>query len=680
MKRMIKLFGVLIVLLVVAALAAPMFINQETIKAQLIAQVKKATGRTLEIKGDTSVKFFPNIAVSAEDVSLSNPEGFTTPYLVSLKKLETGAELRPLLRGELLINGITLDGATINLEELESGAKNWEFAKDKLKDSAEEAAAAPEAQKKSQSPIKRFALGDVTISDSAVNILKPGANVMALSNIDLNLQGVDANSPLKLEGSAEYKAEKVSIALDIAKTRDFLDNKLSPITASIKLPGASVDFKGEARMGDSIAANGKLDANAASLPQVLAWATGKKPAGNLPKQVAASGTVDYMNKILKLGDATLRADDTKATGSLAINHGGAVPKIAGNLNLGIIDLDALSGKPSTGSTLGNASERTAPQGWSTEKIDLSGLKAVDADLNLAFEKLTSGKFNIGATQAHTAINGGKLALTIKQAQFYSGTLSGVVRAAASGIGADVKANAIDIEAFMIALSGKSRLEGKTNLALNVNANGSSQAAWVNSLNGNGTLKVVDGALKGINIGSFLRNAKQGNFFKSDTESTDFTDLTATYTITNGVLDNKDLAMKSPALRVAGAGSANLPNKTINYRLTPTIAETSKGQGGKDQVAGLSIPLVITGPWSSPSVTPDLAGMAKDALQNPDTIKTLIENPKDIGDVLLGKKPAAGTAPAPATTDGATPATAPLTEKERRTKAIEEGIGGLLKGL
>lgn len=676
MTRLLKIVGIIVVLLIVLALAAPMFISSDTLKAQLVAQVKKATGRTLEIKGDTSVTFFPNIAVSAQDVTLGNPAGFTTPYLVSLKKLETGAELMPLLKGELKINGITLDGATINLEKLESGAKNWEFTKEKLKDSAEAATDAPEAQKKAPATEKRFALGDITITDSAVNFLKPGANVVALNNIALSLQGADASSPLKLEGSAEYKKETLSIALDISKTRDFMDNKLSPITAAIKLPGASLDFKGEARMGESVAASGKLDANAASLPQVLGWATGKKPAANLPKQVAVSGTVEYIHNILKLGDATLRADDMKATGSLAINHSGAVPKIAGNLTLGAIDVDKLTGKSSGGeAAAGGSGAGAASSGWSTALVDLSGLKAVDTDLSLAFEKLTSGKFTLGATQANVAINAGKLALTIKQAQLYNGSMSGVVRASSGGVGADIKANGIDIEALMVALSGKSRLEGKTNLTVNVNASGNSQAAWVNSLGGNGALKVVDGALKGINIGSFLRNAKQGKFFTSDSESTDFTDLTATYTISNGVLDNKDLSMKSPALRVAGSGTANLPNKTINYRLVPTIAETSKGQGGKDAVAGLSIPLLISGPWSSPSVTPDLKGMLQEGLKDPTAIKNLIENPKDIGDLLLGKKPAAETA---APVDGTAAPAAPLTEKEQRNKAIEDGIGGLLK--
>lgn len=677
MKRLLKIAGAVIALLVIATVAAPMFISSDMLKAQLVAQVKKATGRTLEIKGDTSVTFFPNIAVSAADVTLSNPEGFTTPYLVSLKKLATGAELGPLLRGELMINGITLEGATINLEELKSGARNWEFTKEKLKDSAQAATDAPEAQKQSNSPIKRFALGDVTIADGAVNFIKPNANAIALSNIDLTLEGADANSPLKLEGSAQYREENISLALDIAKTREFMDGKFSPIIVAAKLPGASLDFSGQGRMGNSIAVQGKLDANAAALPKVIAWATGKKASDGLPQQVAITGNADYAGKVLKLSDATLRADATKATGTLTVDHGKAVPNIGGSLNLGALDLDTLAGK-SSGAASVSGSSSAKSDGWDSTIIDLSGLKAVDADVNLTLESLTSGKFKLGATQSHVALNDGKLALLIKQSQLYNGSMNGTVRASSAGVGADMKLTGIDIEALMTALSGKSRLEGKTNMALNVNATGKSQREWVGSLNGTGALNVADGALKGINIGSFLRNAKQGQFFKSDSESTDFSDLNATFTIANGVLQNNDLSMKSPALRLAGSGTVNLPAKTLNYKLMPTIAETSKGQGGKDQVAGLTIPLLITGSWNNPSVTPDLAGMLQEGLKNPDTIKQLIENPKDIGDILRGKKPAETTVPAPA--DGTVAPVAAPTEKEQRQKAIEEGIGSLLKGL
>ncbi|PZP85102.1 MAG: hypothetical protein DI582_06965 [Azospirillum brasilense] len=700
-RTVAKIVGGLFAVIIVAALAAPAFISSDTIKAQLIAQVKKATGRTLEINGDTSVRFFPNIEVVAEDVSLSNPAGFTTPQLISLKKLATGAELRPLLRGELLINGITLDGAVIHLEETKDGAKNWEFTTEKVKETAEDATDAPEAQKKSSSPIKRFALGDIVITDSAISYIKPNAEVIELKAINLTLQGADANSPLKLEGSADYRGEQVSLALDVAKPRDFLDAKASPVIAALKLPGASLDFNGSAEMGESIGAKGKLNVNATALPKVLAWATGKPAAGALPKQVTVKADTAYADKTLSLSDATLRVDDVNATGALSVNHSGSKPSIRGNLAFTELDLDAITGKsaePNTNVAGGVTSKASNPStGWSTAPVDLSGLKAVNADVDASWQKLTSGKLTVGATKLNANLQDGKLALTIANAALYNGALSGVVNASSGGsIGADVNMTGIDIEALMTALSGKSRLEGKTNLALAVTAKGKSQSDWVNSLNGSGSLKVVDGALKGINIGQFLRDAKQGFLFKSESESTDFTDLTGSFNIASGVLTNTDLAMKSPALRLAGEGTVNLPAKTLNYRLTPTLAQTSKGQGGKDSVAGITVPLVITGSWSNPSVTPDLEAMLRDPEALKENIKNIGETIKDFNSkddlkrALLGggktdAAPAEATSAPAAASDAGTTAAEPQpvaapSKKEQRQKLIEEGVGSLLKGL
>lgn len=700
LRTVAKILGGFVALIIVALLAAPLFISSDMLKAQLIAQVKKATGRTLEIQGDTSVTLFPNIAVNVNDVTLSNPEGFTTPYFVQLKTLSTGAQLRPLLRGELIIDGITLDGATINMEELKSGAKNWEFTAEKIQDTAEKAAKAPEAQKQSESPIKRFALGDVTITNSAVNMIKPGANVMSLSGIDATLQGADANSPLKLEGNANYREEEISLAIDIANTKQFLNGESSPLIASVKLPGAALDFKGDARMGEAISAKGKLNANTSALPKVLAWATSQPAAEGLPEQVSVKGDLDYNANVIKLGDATLRADSLAASGVLGVNLQQKTPGISGTLDLGDVNLDTLlpptkETKSSGGGAISSSTNKSAPsEGWSNKTVDLSGLKAVNADLNLKLNSLKSGKFELGKTATHVGINDGALALNIAQTALYSGTASGIINASPQGIGANLAISKVNIDALMSALSGDSRLEGLANVKLNVRATGTSQRAWVNSLNGNGAISVRDGALKGINIGQFLRDAKQGFLFKSEAESTDFSELGGTFTIAQGVLTNSDLAMKSPALRVTGSGSANLPARTLNYRLVPTLAQTSKGQGGKDAVGGLTVPLVITGAWSNPSVTPDLAGALQEGLKNPEAIKQNIESIKDtIGDfnskddlkrALLGEKKPATTTPttttAPATKPATTTGTTAPAPKPTKEEQIKQGIGGLLKGL
>jgi AsmA protein len=691
MKRIAKIIGALIALIIIALLVAPMFISTDALKAQLVAQVKKTTGRTLEIKGDTRVSFFPNIAVSAEDVSLSNPGGFNDPVFASFKKLQTGAQLKPLLKGELQINGITLDGAVINLEEAKDGAKNWQFTADNMQKAADTVADAPEAQKKAASPIKRFALGDITITNSTITYLKPGAKRLSVDGIDATIRGADANSPLQLEVAADYRNERVSVALTVKETKKLLNGEQSALEANITVPGGQLRYVGAAKLGDTLATQGALNVSLASLPKVLSWTTGAKASPTLPEQIGLKADAAFENQKLELTNANFAVDSLKGTGNVAVTLGQQPPAVKGRIVLGAIDLDALMPAASGSASAGNAAADSGGSSgeWSNAPINLSGLKAVDTDLALVFESLKKGKLALGAGDLKIRTNAGQLQVDVNRLQLYNGTTKGNVTASNAGIGANLALDGIDIDALMTALSGQSRLSGKTDLALNVKASGNSQRAWVNSLNGTAKLGVRDGALKGINIGQFLRNAKQGFLSESDAVATDFSDLGASFTIANGVVSNSDLAMKSPALRVSGAGTISLPPKTVNYRLVPTLAGTSKGQGGDAAVAGISVPLVISGPWAKPSITPDLAGMVQEGLNNPEALKQNLKNIKEtvkdynsIGDLkkALSGGGTAGTATTTTTTEETPATTAPLTEKEQRKKAIQDGVGSLLKGL
>lgn len=698
MKTFLKIFAAIFSLLILTAIAIPFLISADTLKGQLVAQVKKATGRTLEIKGDTKLTIFPNIAVEASDVTLSNGAGFKAPYLVHFDKLATGAALKPLLKKELIITGITVEGATLNLEQNASGAKNWEFTAEKLQDTAEDVAKAPEAQEESKSPLKRFALGDVTIKDTAVNYNAVGKQPMALSYIDVTLRGADANSPLELDGSAEYNGETISVALDVKDTKDFLAGKDSPIVLALKLPGGSLDFNGSgAMLENDWRAKGALDADFSALSRVMKLATGKA-GGGMPEKVSAKGNLSATRSKIGVSDAKFNVDGTAATGSLAVGLGGAVPNITGNLALGDLDT-AVFNKSGTSEEAGesNSAPRGSREGWSNEPINLDGLKAINADLDLTARSIKSGKLELGATDANVKVAGGKATVNLRKTSLYDGTASGVVSASTAGVAADVNIASVHIEPLLAALMDKSRLRGDANLKLNVRASGNSQQEWVNSMNGNGTFKVLNGAFKGIDVGKFLRDAKKGFMSDSESESTDFTELGGSFSMKDGVVSNSDLAMKSPALRLSGNGSASLPARTVNYRAVPTIAQTSKGQGGKDEVGGLTIPLMITGPWSNISITPDLAGMVQEGLKDPAAFKQNIQGLRDtIGDfnskddlkrLLTGEKapaaeteaPAETTAPAQAAPSEAAPA-APLSEKEQRQQMIEQGIGNLLKGL
>jgi len=106
-----------------------------------------------------------------------------------------------------------------------------------------------------------------------------------------------------------------------------------------------------------------------------------------------------------------------------------------------------------------------------------------------------------------------------------------------------------------------------------------------------------------------------------------------------VLDNRDLLMMSPLMRLNGAGQVNIPREGLDYLLTATVVASLKGQKGEPlaELAGLSVPIRIAGTFAQPKFTLDLASLLKDkGMQElEDTIGDKLFKDKNIGKALEG---------------------------------------------
>ena len=61
-----------------------------------------------------------------------------------------------------------------------------------------------------------------------------------------------------------------------------------------------------------------------------------------------------------------------------------------------------------------------------------------------------------------------------------------------------------------------------------------------------------------------QSAAQGQSADDKTQKTDFSELSASFTIKNGVAHNEDLDAKSPLLRLGGAGDINIAASSLDY--------------------------------------------------------------------------------------------------------------------
>jgi AsmA protein len=201
------------------------------------------------------------------------------------------------------------------------------------------------------------------------------------------------------------------------------------------------------------------------------------------------------------------------------------------------------------------------------------------------------------------------------------------------ISAQFRLDGLNARPFLIDAADFERLEGTANAEFSLSTRGRSQLRLVENLNGEGRASFVDGAIVGINVAGMVRNVASAFQGGGEARKTDFAELSGSFRIKKGILTNDDLWLQAPAVRVAGSGRIDLPQRTVDYRIEPKAASTLKGQGGERDVAGLLVPVIVRGPWDDLSFTPDVGDLARRALEDPEAVREQIEQLGEVGKSL-----------------------------------------------
>ena len=126
MKKLLIAIGLIIVLVIVALIAVPMFIDPNDHKATIVEQVKKHTGRDLTITGDLKMSKFPSLGVDIGEISFGNAPGFGDQPMLKSGQASVSVKLMPLLKKDLQVSTLTLKDVYINLVRDKSGKTNWD--------------------------------------------------------------------------------------------------------------------------------------------------------------------------------------------------------------------------------------------------------------------------------------------------------------------------------------------------------------------------------------------------------------------------------------------------------------------------------------------------------------------------------------------------------------------------
>lgn len=316
-------------------------------------------------------------------------------------------------------------------------------------------------------------------------------------------------------------------------------------------------------------------------------------------------------------------------------------------------------------------------------VDLSALQAFDARLDLRAASLVYPPYRIDDAQLAATVRAGVLDVSRLSGRSWGGRFSSTARADANtrqlGLGFD--ADEIDLRALLGEVAKYDRLEGRGRLSAKLHTRGASVSQLRAALDGRAAFTVRDGALRGINLAKTLRQWRSAVALKQDArqagnadERTDFSELSASFDIANGVARSKDLVAKSPFLRVGGEGSIDLVRSRIDYLANATVTSSDQGQGGPELalLKGITVPIEVSGPLDEVDYRVRWSVVSAQLLTRP-ALNVVGGTARTAGDVIKGLIPGheGASAAAPAASGASAPA-----GKQRPEDRLKDQLKGL----
>jgi AsmA protein len=258
-------------------------------------------------------------------------------------------------------------------------------------------------------------------------------------------------------------------------------------------------------------------------------------------------------------------------------------------------------------------------------VALDGLNAVDGQFNVSAGSFVFRQYRVTDVKIDATLDSGLLRIQRLAGHAWGGTVeaAGSAEAKSKRIAVKLAADGVDANALLKDVAGKDLIEGTGRVNADVNTTGATIGAWRSNLAGTTALQLRNGAVKGFNLARSLRQAKAALSMRQDAvtqartaEKTDFSELTASARIAAGVAQSDDLDVKSPYLRIGGAGRFDIGRGTMDYTARATVVDTSKGQEGADLAAlkGVTVPVQLSGPFDAINWKVQWSGVAAAAIQ------------------------------------------------------------------
>lgn len=331
------------------------------------------------------------------------------------------------------------------------------------------------------------------------------------------------------------------------------------------------------------------------------------PRGEIPFDLQGEGKLDLRGEFAELAShgtldrapvtANIRAEDFVA------------PHYRFDINLARLDLS-----PYLPAVAENAKALNPD-----DPLDLWWLDRLNGEGSVKIGELVMRRLHVDNLSAHLKASKRKLVVDPLFATIYEGQLTGRAEVDASKRAPawrlQQRLSNMNINALLTDALQTNRFEGRGHLDLDVSAVGRKISDLRSTMGGSVRLALSRGAIRGIDVESVLRaasrqlkllNGENAGVQPANLDArTRFSELKASLVLRHGVASNNDLAVTAGVLKLAGGGTIDFVNSSLDYTAkasaNPRVPELA-------DLAGLTLPIYFSGALSAPSYKVDYASL------------------------------------------------------------------------
>ncbi|MEM7765576.1 MAG: AsmA family protein [Pseudomonadota bacterium] len=661
--------SLVVLLLVIVVIAVTLFFDPNDYRDEIAEALSDATGRDVALAGDLSLSVFPWLAIETAGITVSDAPGFGDEPMFELGSASASVRLMPLMSGSVEVGMVTVKDLAVRLTVAPDGRNNWSDigaadSVDTASGDTADAAAAGDAGTDLDLKIAGFILDNATI----VYDDQQSGSRYDISEAGIQISGVDLTTPTDVVGGLKLQsaADKLEADVDFSATVAFgeaqdgeqpvnftgldLETTVStPDLASpqqVMLQAASLSINGAANTLsvkdmvlkaagvsasttldgtlEPLALTGAIDVAPFAPKRTMEAVIGKAPVLTDPDaldEAAFSADLRLTDAQAELTNLLLRIDSTELKGSVSIADF-ETQALRFDLSGSDIDLDRYL-PPADETVADDAGDNLAE---SALPVDL--IQGLDARGRFRMQRVTLGglpfdNLDLGLNVANNTARLQPIKATVLQGT-YSGDVSIDARNDVPRLSLNESVDGLNMGELARLLWEQDNIEGTFAGNFKLAGLGVTLSDIRRSLDGDVRFSLTDGALAGTDIWYQIRRARA--LFKQEAAPsapsparTEFSELRGTAVVSKGVARNDDFYAALPFLQLTGAGEVDLGDATIDYGMNARVLErpeflTNVSEAELDEYTEAVIPMKITGPVASPSIKPDVAGMAKAAAE------------------------------------------------------------------